>query len=148
MTADDPSKGANGGANDAPEGGYHWGARAGAVQIGLRVTPAVAAPGQPVQLTAAVQNLSAAPIFVEPAWVLLLRHGEAVAEHGSGPRPAGPLELSGGELMEAVGWQLGEEQLGRDEGTCIAWVAYRPPGAAEARSAEVQIEVRIDARQR
>jgi hypothetical protein len=120
---------------------YEWGSGANGLELGLRARPSVVHAGGAVDIELAVRNRSAAPLTVGPSIALLVRSGDTVDEHGSGPRSSEDTRVGAGETIALLSWQLTDEQFGSAPGPRVLSAVYRPAGGGELRSAQVRFEV-------
>jgi hypothetical protein len=118
-----------------------WSPDPGDLQLGLRASSLSLRGGETVQLTLSVRNRGTAPVTLAPYFALMLRRGDTVDEHGSGPRAIHGEPLAPGETRDVLGWQLNEDQLGPGPGERVVWVVYRPGDGAELRSGDARIAV-------
>src|SRR3954466_7183260 len=91
---------------------YEWGGDAGGLALGLRVRPRVVRAGGAVDIELAVRNQSAGALAIGPSIALLVRTGDTVDEHGSGPRSSDDTRVGAGDTIAVLSWQLTDEQFG------------------------------------
>ena len=120
---------------------YEWGSDAGGLALGLRVRPRAVRAGGAVDIELAVRNGSAGPLAIGPSIALVVRTGDTVDEHGSGPRSSDDTRVGAGATIALLSWQLTDEHFGAAPGPRVVSAVYRPAGGGELRSAEVRFEV-------
>ena len=120
---------------------YRWGSDWNGIQVGLWTAQLSVESGQPVELRAAVRNVSSDSIEVQPNFTLMVRWGEEKFEYRDGPRPAEPWLLCPGEFLEILGWRF-QEPWESDVTTSKFWVVYGSEEVEQLSSDVVTIRLR------